>query len=144
MTTVKNLLDRKGNKIWSVDPATTVLDATRAMNQNHIGSLLVMSGEQIVGIFTERDILMRVVASDKAPGDIIVADVMTAPVAYCGPNTTMEECKAIFTEKRIRHMPVIDSNRVIGVIATGDILAYEADDLKATVNYLESYIYQGQ
>lgn len=144
MTTVKNLLDRKGNQIWSVNPDTTVLEATREMNRNRIGALLVMNGDQVVGIFTERDILMRVVSNEKSPADLKVSDVMTAPVAYCGPDTSVEECKAIFTEKRIRHLPVIQSNRAIGLIATGDIMAFETADLQATVNYLESYIYEGQ
>lgn len=144
MTTVKNVLDRKGGQVWSVSPDTSVLDATLEMNRNRIGALLVISGDQVVGIFTERDILMRVVTSGKSPAEIKVSDVMTAPVAYCTPDTPMDVCKAIFTEKRIRHMPVMESNRPIGVIATGDIMAFETDDLQATVKYLESYIYEGQ
>lgn len=144
MTTVKNLLDRKGAQVWSVSPDSSVLDATLEMNRNRIGALLVINGEQVVGIFTERDILMRVVTSEKPPSEIKVGDVMTAPVAYCTPETSVEVCKAIFTEKRIRHMPVMQGERPVGVIATGDLLAYETDDLQATVRYLESYIYEGQ
>jgi CBS domain-containing protein len=143
MSTVKNLLDRKGGKVWSIGPDATVLNATEEMNRHHIGALLVMADDQVVGIFTERDILTRVIGSGKSPDQLKVSDVMTSPVAYCMADTPVEVCKAIFTEKRIRHLPVMDSNVAIGVIASGDILAYETNNLQETVRYLESYIYEG-
>lgn len=140
MPTVKNLLDRKGGRIWSVSPDASVLDATQSMNDNRIGALLVMKGDQVRGIITERDILTRVVANEKMPAEVRVCEVMTSPVAYCTPDTTVEVCKAIFTEKRIRHMPVMESEKAVGLIATGDVMAFEADNLQATVRYLEAYI----
>lgn len=140
MSTVKNLLDRKGNQVWSITPEASVLDATQEMNRHRIGALLVMDDEHVLGIFTERDILMRVIASDKNPADIRVCDVMSTPVAYCTADTPVEVCKAIFTEKRIRHLPVMASDRPIGVVTTGDVMAYATDSLQATVRYLEAYI----
>ena len=142
MATVKNLLERKGSTVWIIPPEASVLEATAEMNRNRIGALLVGSHDKVVGIFTERDILTRVIGHGKPPADLKVGDVMTAPVAYCTPETPVEVCKAIFTEKRIRHLPVMESNRAIGVIASGDVLAFEANSLEETVRYLESYIYE--
>lgn len=144
MPTVKNLLDQKGGQVWAVSPETSVLEATHEMNRRKVGALLVVKDGHVLGIFTERDILTRVVANEHAPSDIRVCDVMTSPVAYCTPDTTMESCKAIFTEKRIRHMPVMEGNKPVGIVATGDIMAYEAADLQATVKYLEAYICEAE
>ena len=140
MPFVKDLLDRKGTSVYSTSPTTNVLDATETMNQHRVGALLVMDSDAVVGIFTERDVLTRVMGNGKAPAEIPVADVMTHPVAYCTKETPLEVCKAIFTEKRIRHMPVMEGNRVIGLVATGDVMAYEAHHLQQTVRYLEEYI----
>jgi len=141
MPTVKNLLEKKGGQVWAVDPDASVLEATNEMNKHRVGALLVIAEDQVVGIFTERDILTRVIGSGKTPDTIKVGDVMTSQVAYCTPDTPVELCKAIFTEKRIRHLPVMDSDRPIGVVTSGDVLAYEANDLQTTVRYLEMYIY---
>ena len=143
MTTVKNLLDRKGRHVWAISPNATVREAANAMNEYRVGALLVQDGEDVVGIFTERDVLTRVIGHGSTPDILKVSDVMTTPVAFCTPETPVEVCKAIFTEKRIRHLPVMESNRAIGLIATGDVMAYEARDLQETVNYLQSYIYEG-
>lgn len=144
MATVKSLLDRKGPKVYSIDPDATVMDATNEMNSHRIGALLVIADGQVVGIFTERDILTRVLGSGRSPDEIMISDVMTSPVAYCTPDTPVEVCKAIFTEKRIRHLPVMQGDKPHGIVTTGDIMAFEADDLQATVKYLEAYIYEGQ
>lgn len=141
MSTVRNLLDRKGSKICVIAPGASVLEATSEMNRHRIGALLVVQDHQVVGIFTERDILTRVIGSGKSPQDMTVREVMTSPIAYCTLDTTVEVCKAIFTEKRIRHLPVMESNRAVGVIATGDVMAFETKNLQETVRYLESYIY---
>lgn len=142
MATVKNLLEKKGNQVWSVSPEASVLEATNEMNRNRVGALLVIADSQVMGIFTERDILTRVIGSGKAPGEIKVGDVMTQQVAYCTPDTPVQVCKAIFTEKRIRHMPVMEGDRPVGIVTSGDVLAFEANDLQTTVRYLEMYIYE--
>jgi CBS domain-containing protein len=140
MPFVKDLLDRKGSAVFSTTPSSNVLDATELMNQHRVGALLVIDSDSVVGIFTERDVLTRVVGSGKSPAEIAVGEVMTHPVAYCTRETPVEVCKAIFTEKRIRHMPVMEGNRVIGLVATGDVMAFEAHSLQQTVRYLEEYI----
>jgi len=143
MATVKDILDRKGDQVWSIGPEASVLDATHEMNKKHIGALLVVHENQVIGIFTERDILTRVIGCCKSPEDLPVSEVMTSPVAYVTMETSIEACKTIFTEKRIRHMPVMDSAKPVGVIATGDIMAYETNHLQETVKYLQDYIYEG-
>jgi CBS domain-containing protein len=141
MPCVKDILARKGHKVWSTSTTFTVLDATHAMNQYRVGALLVKDDGEVVGIFTERDVLTRVVAAGLDPKTTPVEEVMSTPVAYCTPETTLETVKSIFTEQRIRHLPVINEDRLDGMITSGDILAFEASDLSETVRFLEEYIH---
>lgn len=141
MPCVKDILARKGHNVWSTSTSFTVLDATHAMNQYHVGALLVKEDGVVVGIFTERDVLTRVVAAGRDPMLTPVAEVMTSPVAYCTPETKLDQVKAIFTEQRIRHLPVMKDDQLCGMITSGDIVAYEATDLSQTVRFLEEYIH---
>jgi CBS domain-containing protein len=141
MPFVKDILSRKGRNVWSTTPDATVLDATHSMNQYHVGALLVKQDDEIVGIFTERDVLTRVVAAGRDPVRTSIAEVMSAPVAYCTPDTPIDEVKAIITDQRIRHLPVIRNDQLDGMITSGDILAFEATDLSQTVRFLEEYIH---
>jgi CBS domain-containing protein len=141
MASVQDVLRKKGSKVWTTTPTDTVRSATQEMNAMRIGALLVMEGDTILGIFSERDVLTRIVAVGADPDTTQVVNVMTSPVAYCSPEMNIEECKAIFTDRRIRHLPVIENDKLAGIITSGDILGFEAEDLQQTVRYLEEYIH---
>ena len=144
MPSAKLILDRKGSDVATIDQKATVLDAAKLMNQRRIGALVVTNGDRVVGIFTERYILNRIVAAGKEPKATPVGEVMTSPMACCRRDTRLAECKAVMTDKRIRHLPVVEDGKLYGMISSGDILATESDDRQATIEYLEEYLYYGQ
>ena len=135
------ILDRKGTDVATVKREATVLEAAKLMNERRIGALVVTSGENVVGIFTERDILNRVVAAGLRPETCKIADVMTSPMACCHRDTPLAECRAIMTSKRIRHLPVVEEGRLFGLISAGDLLANEVDAQQTTIEYLHEYLY---
>ncbi len=141
MLDVQALLEKKGTDVATVDREATVLEAAKLMNDRRIGAVVVTAGEHAVGIFTERDILNRVVASGRQPGETCVGEVMTSPMACCRRNTPMEECKAVMTAQRIRHLPVVEEGKLFGLVSSGDILASEVADQQATIEYLHEYLY---
>lgn len=141
MATVLDILAKKGGDVIAVSPDATVLDAAELMNQRGIGGLVVTEGGRAVGIFTERDILRRVVAQRRDPAATRVADVMSAPVASCGPDTTVEACAAFMTEKRIRHLPVTSGQKLAGMVTIGDVLAWQVRDQQTTIEYMHSFMF---
>jgi CBS domain-containing protein len=141
---VQSILGRKGGQVVSIGAGETVLAAASLMNERAIGGLVVTDGERVVGIFTERDILRRVVAQRKDPAATLVRDVMTAPVACCRPDTSLAECRSVMTEKRIRHLPVVERERLCGIVTIGDLMAQEVGEHQATIEYLQSYIFGGR
>jgi len=141
MPTAQNVLDEKGTEVTTIDVADTVLAAAKSMNEHRIGAMVVTSGEKVVGIFTERDILNRVVAVGKSPMDTPVKSVMTSPMACCHRATKLEECKKVMTDRRVRHLPVVEDGCLYGMISIGDLLAHEVADHKATIEYLSEYLY---
>lgn len=145
MSNATEILARKsargGCTLMSVDPDVTVLEAVRVMNERHIGSVVVTDhAGRLAGIFTERDLLTRVVAERLAPERTRVRDVMTRRVVCCEPGTSIEELRTLMHEKRVRHVPVIDDNRPIGLVSIGDVNAVREEDLEQTVQYLELYL----
>ncbi len=141
MATVQNILERKGTQVYRVREDDTVLDAARAMNTYRVGALVVTRGETVVGIFTERDILNRVVAARRDPAQVRVGEVMTSPVAVCTPQTTRHECRVVMRNRRLRHLPVVDAGRLVGIVSIGDVLeATEAEQCE-TIQYLHEYMY---
>jgi CBS domain-containing protein len=142
MPMVQDVLATKGNQVHSVEPSATALDAIKRMNQHKIGALLVMERGQVVGIFTERDVLRRVVGMERSPADMKVADVMTADVICVEPETDLDDVATIMKEKKIRHVPVCDSDgRVQGMISIGDVNAHHASNQEMTIHFLSEYIY---
>jgi len=147
MPTAAKLLEMKAAEggdieVASIEPEASVLDAARLMNDRHIGSLAVVDGEgTLIGMFTERDVLMRVVAESRDPGETLVGEVMTAPVLACPPTTRCEELRALMRQKRIRHLPVVEEGRLLGMSSIGDLTHAETRTLEETVTYLERYIY---
>ena len=142
-TPISALLDRKGRQIYFVLPTLTIAAAVAEMNRHRVGSVIVMDGERLVGIFTERDVLRRVVGADLDPKSALVADVMSADVITITPNTTVEETMKIFTTKRCRHLPVIVDGRVGGTISIGDVTRWMADNDRAEAEHLKNYISSG-
>lgn len=141
MASVRDLLTRKHGDVVTVVGTTTVLDASTLMVERGIGGVVVLDGDRLAGIFTERDVLRRVVAMRRDPAQTLVQDVMTTPVLTVTRETTLEECRATMTERRIRHLPVIDASGLAGLVSSGDVLAYEAAERQETIHQLESYVY---
>lgn len=141
MHTVRTLLDRKGHAVVSVGPQATVLEAAHIMADNGLGAVLVVEGAETLGIFTERDVLRRIVALGVDPASTLVAAVMTTELVTCLPDTTLDECGAIMTSRRIRHLPVVDAQGVHGLISSGDVLAHRAAEQEATIKYLNDYMF---
>jgi len=141
MASVQAILEKKGREVITVGADRTVLDAARLMNERAIGGLVVTESDRLLGIFTERDILRRVVAAGRDPGGTPIRDVMTTPVACCRPETTIQECRSVMTAKRIRHLPVVDGDGLCGIVTSGDVMAYRVEEHEDTIRYLESYVF---
>ena len=141
MYTVQHLLDKKGSSVATVDADATVLDAAAIMNGRRIRALVVTRHDKVIGIFTERDILNRVVAAQSSPAKTLVKDVMTTPVACCHRNTREAECRAVMRKKRIRHLTVVEEDRLVGIISIGDIIEDESAEKDDTIHYLHEYLY---
>ncbi|MCX7012692.1 MAG: CBS domain-containing protein [Candidatus Sumerlaeota bacterium] len=141
MARVQEILEKKGCQVATIGPEVTVLEAARQMNARRIGALVVVEGESIVGMFTERDILTRVVVGQLDPATTRVGRVMTTPVACCRPDTRLEECMSVMTIKRIRHLPVIEGTQLAGIVTSGDLLAREVAEHRETIEHLHQYIY---
>ena len=141
MSTVQSVLAKKGGQVVTIGVADTALVAATLMNERGIGGLVVLDGGRVAGMFTERDILRRVVAMRRDPATTPVRDVMTTPVAFCRQETTLDECRAVMTERRIRHLPVVDEKGVCGIVTIGDLMAHDVKDQEATIQYLNEYIF---
>ena len=141
MRTVRDILARKGTDVAAVSKDASVLDAARIMNERRIGALVVTTGDQVIGIFTERDVLNRIVAAQRSANTTRVGEVMTSPCACCKPDTALEECRDVMTEKKIRHLPVVDAGRLCGLISIGDLMAAEAHNRQTTIEYMHEYLY---
>ncbi len=141
MHTAQTILDRKGKDVATISKTASVLEAAALMNQRHIGALVVTDQDRVVGIFTERDILNRVVAQEKQPSETVVGDVMTSPMAVCRRDTLLQECRSTMTAKRIRHLPVVEEGKLYGLISAGDVLANEVENKQSTIEYLHDYLY---
>ena len=142
MATVRDILAKKGTQIWSINAEATVLQAAQFMTEHRIGAAIVRDGERIAGMFSERDILQRVVAGGRDPAQTLVGDVMTEEVACCTPETTLEEARGAMKNRRIRHLPVIDdNNHLLGVISIGDLNAYQVAHQEQTIFLLNEYLY---
>jgi len=141
MDLVRDLLARKGTDIVAVAPGATVLEAARLMNARGTGSVLVLEGKKVVGIFTERDVLRRVVAEQRDPSTTAVREVMTTSLITCKPETPVEECAGVMTQRRIRHLPVLGPDGLCGLVTSGDVLAFQFAEQEATLKHLSNYFY---
>jgi CBS domain-containing protein len=141
MTHVRALLERKNRALFSVGPAAPVLEAIRAMAEHHVGALLVMKGESLAGIVSERDYARKVILMGRSSSDTPVSAIMTSPVLTVTPETTVQECMQLMTDKRVRHLPVMEKNRVVGMISIGDLVKAVMAEQQQQIEQLESYIH---
>jgi CBS domain-containing protein len=140
MTTVRNLLQEKGNAIWSVKPGDPVLKALNLMAEKDIGALLVMEDEKIRGIVSERDFVRSIAETERCLVDAAVSKYMTKVVISVTPDQSNEDCMKLMTDHHIRHLPVVENEKVIGVISIGDIVKADIQDKEKKINTLENYI----
>jgi CBS domain-containing protein len=143
MINVRDILQEKGREVWRVSPQTSVFDALKLMADRNIGALLVLEGEKLAGIFSERDYARKVILKGKASKDTAVAEIMTAVVVTVGSSQTVEECMELMTANRIRHLPVLDGDDLAGVISIGDVVKAIISDREFTIKQLENYITGG-
>jgi CBS domain-containing protein len=141
MKTVKQLLSAKGTQIYSIRPDAKVYEALEAMAQKDVGALLVTEGSRLVGIISERDYARKVRLHGKWSHDVPVREIMTEDVVTVDPSRTVEECMAIVTRQRVRHLPVCEDDRLVGVISIGDLVKEVIAEQQETIKQLESYIH---
>jgi CBS domain-containing protein len=142
MATVSDILAVKGRHLNTISPQATVFDAAVIMNEHKIGSLLVLEDGHLIGIITERDILVNIVADQRDARTTLVAEVMTRDLVCCRPHTEMEEARSVMKHRRIRHLPVLsEDDHVVGVISIGDLNASQADTQERTIYLLQEYIH---
>ena len=140
MTTIAQLLNTKGDQIWSVEPKATIFEALEIMSEKEIGALLVMEDGKLTGIFSERDYARKVILKGKSSKETLVEELMTKKVFYIDSQNTINDCMAMMTAKRIRHVPVIEDNQVMGIVTIGDVVNQIISEQEVTINHLENYI----
>ena len=142
MPMVQDILSSKGSHVHSISPNSTVLDAVQKMNQHKIGALVVMQDGRVVGMFTERDVLRRVVGEQRNSATVTVGEVMTNEVICIGADADLDDVSTVMKNRRIRHLPVCDDDgRLLGMISIGDLNAFNATHQEATIHFLNEYIY---
>jgi len=139
---VSNILQVKGNKVYSVTGDVTVYEAIKIMGEKNIGALLVMGEDKMSGILSERDYARKIVLKGKSSRETMVKDIMTQDVLTVTPGDTIEKCMAIMTEKHIRHLPVVENDKVLGMISIGDVVNAIIETQKETIAHLQNYIAQ--
>lgn len=140
MKAVRDILRVKGHEVWKVDLNATVFEALRLMAEKEVGALVVMDGDKIAGIISERDYARKIVLLGRTSPNTLVKEIMTSPVAYAQPDQPIEECMAIMTDKRIRHLPVLENDKLVGIISIGDLVKAIIADQKFIIEQLERYI----
>ena len=143
MTTLRDIIRKKGNEVFSISPDATVFEAMKVMADDNAGALLVMSGDKVEGILSERDCVRRLDLHGRSSKDTKVSDIMTSKVLYAQSSQSVEECVAVMLDKSIRHLPVFDGDELIGLISARDALAEMVDQQKFMISQLEHYITGG-
>jgi len=141
MSTVRQLLQNKGREIYAIAPETRVFEALKLMADRDVGALLVLDGGRLVGIVSERDYARKVILQGRSSHDIAVRDIMTAKLVTVHPGQSVETCMALMTEQRIRHLPVLEGERLVGVLSIGDLVKDVIAEQQQTIRQLETYIH---
>lgn len=140
MKTVQQILDDKGHDVWSVKPDDTVLESLRLMADKGVGALLVMDSDKLVGVVTERDYARKVILDGKSSSKTPVGEIMSSKVLCVSPQRTVDECMALMTDKRARHLPVLDHKQVVGVVSIGDLVKAMISEQQFLIDQLQHYI----
>lgn len=140
MRTAGDILESKGSAVYSVAPTDSVLDALGVLAEHDVGAVLVLDGDELAGLFSERDYARKVVLMGRSSRESAVADVMSTHVVCVAPQRTIDECMGLMTDKRVRHLPVIDGGRVVGVVSIGDLVKATIAEHEFTIEQLQSYI----
>lgn len=143
MILVSQILQDKQKKILTVKPEDMLYQALKIMVDNNVGALVVVKGKKVIGIISERDFVRRAVIDNKLSMDLKVQDLMTSLVCYVRPGQTINECMALMSEKRIRHLPVLDGDKLVGIVSIGDVLKHTIEEKEFTIKNLENYISGG-
>ena len=140
MASVKQVLEVKGHEVWSIGPDATVYEAIKLMADKEIGALVVKEGDSLVGVLSERDYARKVVLQGRSSMETKIREIMTTRIAYAKPEQSVEECMAMMTDKRVRHLPVMEGKRLLGLISIGDLVKAIIEEQQHTIRQLEQYI----
>lgn len=140
MTSVASLLDDKGRKVWSVAPNDSVFNVIKLMDEQGIGALVVLQQGELIGIVSERDCARQVILKGRSPGDTPVSDIMSRRVYYVFPDEDIERCMTVMTNRRVRHLPVLEGKAVVGMVSLGDVVKHIIAEQRSTIEHLEHYI----
>lgn len=143
MNRLSEILDAKGSEVYEIDGGASVYDAVERMVDLGVGSLLVTEGGDVAGIVTERDYLRRVTLEGRTDRETCVREIMSSPLVVATPETTIDECMALMTDRRIRHVPVVEDDRVVGLISIGDLVKFQSREQSFEIQYLTQYITAG-
>ena len=138
--TIRDILRSKGQDVWSIDPDSSVYEAVEIMADKHVGALMVLSENTLTGVISERDYARKVILSGKSSRSTRVSEIMSSPVIFADPSNVVDECMKTMTEKRIRHLPVVENGNVIGVISIGDLVRWIISTQDHTIQQLQNYI----
>ena len=144
MKTVKDILRIKGNEIWTTTPDATVYEALQTMAEKNVGALVVLDADTVVGIMSERDYARKVILHGRSSREIRVREIMTSEVYFVRPEQDIQECMAQMTEKRVRHLPALENDRLVGIISIGDVVKALIAEHESTIKHLEDYITGGR
>ncbi len=140
MNQLSEILDEKGDDVLQIEADASVLEAVERMVEANVGSLLVTEGGQITGIVTERDYLRRVTLEGRTDRETAVREIMSSPLIVVTPQTTIDECMALMTDRRLRHLPVVDGGEVVGIVSIGDVVKFKSKQQSFEIQYLTDYI----
>ena len=134
------MIEKKGARVWSLGPTATIYDALAMMAEKGVGALLIVDEGQLLGILSERDYARKVLLKGRSSRDTAVTEIMSSPVVSVSPSQTVEECMHIVTDKRIRHLPVMENGRIVGIVSIGDLVNWVITAQRETIHHLEAYI----
>jgi IMP dehydrogenase len=143
MAQIADILDAKGRDVLMIDASATVLDAVKTMVEGNVGALIVTEGGQLAGIVTERDYLRRCALEERTDRETAVREIMSSPLVVATPQTTVDECMALMTDRRIRHVPVTDGETVVGIVSIGDLVKFKSKLQTFEIQFLNDYITAG-
>ncbi len=140
MSTIATILKAKGAQVATLTADRTVLDGLKLMAERNIGAIMIVDGDELLGIFTERDYARKIILMDRASKETKLSEIMTGSIHFVSPNAKVDECLKLMTNKFIRHLPVLDEGKLVGVVSIGDLVKMKMDDQQAAIDNLQSYI----